>query len=91
MNKRQKKSNYYTKRAYCEIFEAYIDEIYDKGVASKRLTKAMLYGLNFHRKQDNIRNYNYSGSFISNLRYAYDRMNGGRARSLLALFKKEMQ
>ena len=90
MKKRQKKANYNTKMAYCDIFEEYV-EVFDRdGKVGIRLTKTMLYGLNFHRKQDQISNYKYPSNFIENLRYTSDRMNGGRARALLALYKKEM-
>jgi len=87
--KRHDKNFYNTRLAYFEIFDKYCECVRTGKTPQIRLTKAMIYGLIFFKKGDFLPNYNYQSNFNENLYYCSDRMNGGRARSLLVLFNKE--
>jgi hypothetical protein len=45
--------------------------------------------LQWYARHDKYPDYGYTGSWKSNLEYACDRMNGGRAKAILRLIQEE--
>ena len=55
-----------------------------------KINSSTIFALEWYAKHDRMRDYGYNGSWLDNLVYACDRMNGGRAKAILRLIREQL-